>query len=114
MTNDAADAPFRRRIMLALMVIAVLMGGVLTVESWRFVSGQRTREQIETQSVTLDIIRDTVDPGGSRYNRAQAAQTNAVGSINEISVIAAYCAKQFESLENIRECVAAEYQKLNP
>lgn len=75
----------------------------------------RTATIAESTSKTLDIIEDSVNPGGERFARGQQAQALAISSINEITVYAAYCAPpRTEGLDALKACVLREYNHAHP
>lgn len=96
-----------RRISLFALGVGVLMGGFGTVVT-------TSLYQSRDNNAVLDIIKDSVDPGGRRFQEGQSRTAAAVGTINEISVYAAYCASRHAELPAIEGCVRAEYARAHP
>lgn len=55
---------------------------------------------------TLIVILMAVVPGWPINRQGQESTNKAVGSINEVSILAAFCAEREDTLPEIRACVA--------
>lgn len=96
-----------RRIALLVAFLALIIGSLAAASTAGYI-------QSRTNNDVLSIIKDSVDPGGSRYQRNQAQTAAAVGDINDITQYAVYCAGQFKDLPSIQGCVRAEYARAHP
>lgn len=97
-----------RRIALLVTFLALVIGSLAAASTAGFV-------QSRTNNDVLGIIKDSVDPGGKRFQAGQERTASAVGSINEVSVYASYCAQQTpKDLAAIQGCVRAEYARAHP
>lgn len=96
-----------RRIALLVAFLAILVGA-LTAATVSGVYESRSNGDV------LKIVKDSVDPGGKRFQRGQDQTAGAVRSINEISVLAAYCAHRSSDLPSIQACVLSEYGRAHP
>lgn len=96
-----------RRIALLVTFLALVVGALAAAT----VTGLA---QTHSNGEVLNIVKDSVDPGGKRFQRGQEQTATAVSSINEISVYAAYCAHQSSDLKAIEGCVRAEYARAHP
>jgi hypothetical protein len=67
--------------------------------------------EISKQSV--DILVDCTTPQGECYKSGNKSQSSAVRSINEVSILAAYCANKPENktADTIRACIQDEINK---
>lgn len=96
-----------RRISLIVVVFFVLFGAFASVEVSRLV-------QSRDNGSVLRIIRDSVDPGGTRYERNQKASAEIIGSLNDTTIIAVYCGRLGGDVPTMRSCVAEQYVLLHP
>lgn len=106
----------RREVLMAVILVMILLmvGAIGASEVSRIQRSQQNTPILERIQEQTAIIKDTVDPGGERFQRAQRSTTASIGSINEITVLAAYCAKTNTELPMIQACVQSEYLKLHP
>lgn len=102
------------RITTAFVAGGMVLGGLAAVGVSSLVQGRDNGSDITAQAEILHIIKDSVDPGGKRFQRGQAQTAAAVSSINEISVLAAHCAHKHQDLVAIQVCVQIEYQRMHP
>lgn len=105
----------RREILMAVMLVVLLlmMGGIGASELSRITTAAKNTPILNQIKDQTAIIKDTVDPGGKRFQRAQAAGAASVATVNEITVLTVFCAKTHDELVDIRECVQMEYLKLH-
>lgn len=64
----------------------------------------RTAQHAEETAVRIE---DCTSPSGECYNRSVARTDNTVSRINEITVLAAYCAKEDsnDTVDKIQRCI---------
>lgn len=96
-----------RRIALLVTFLALVVGALAAAS----VAGLTLTK---SNNDVLEIVKDSVDPGGKRFQRGQEQTAAAVGAINEITILAAYCAKASTDLSTIQGCVRAEYARMHP
>lgn len=97
-----------RRIALIVTFLALVVGAMAAATGAGIYQGKSNGD-------VLGIIKDSVDPGGKRFQRGQEQTATAVSSINEVSVYASYCAQQTpKDLAAIQGCVRAEYARAHP
>lgn len=103
-----------RRITAAFALGGVVFGVFAATSVGSLRQSRDNNTGIDSAAETLAIIKDSVDPDGRRFQEGQARTAAAVSAINEISVLAAYCAKSNQELIAIQGCVRAEYVKMHP
>lgn len=73
----------------------------------------KLQETLEQAKVTADVIKSCTTPKGKCYQRSQEQTGDAIGSINEVTYLAATCADQagVQGEKEIRECVFEKLEK---
>lgn len=105
---------FERRIVLMLGVLLLMIGAVGAGELSRIQTAAKNTPVLERLDDQTRIIKDTVDPGGKRFKQSRESGAASVQAVNEITVLAAYCAKVNNDLPEIQQCVRDEYLRLHP
>lgn len=96
-----------RRIALLVTFLALVVGALAAATVVGISQSQSNGE-------VLAIIKDSVDPGGKRFQRGQAQTAEAVGQINEVTQLAVFCAKKYDDVPSIQGCVLYEYRRAHP
>ena len=92
----AKTAARRFRVTIGIMfaTIALVLGGVVA--------------ELNGSHAARDLIIDCVQPTGKCYQDGQARTAKAIGSINEVSVLAAACAPNYVNLPLPQRVAAIE------
>ncbi len=114
-TNHVAPAFFTdRRIAVLVTFLALVVGSVAAVSVGGLYQGRDNATVLDRVEETNRIIKDSVDPTGQRFQRGQAQTAEAVSAINDITVLAVFCGKQYAALLDVQGCVRAEWARSHP
>lgn len=100
-----------RRLGLLIAFLALVVGAMAATTTASLRQSRSNGELLDNSTEVIEIIKDSVDPGGKRFKRGQAQTAAVVGQLNDVTVIAAYCGHQFKTLPEVRSCVASEFSK---
>lgn len=103
-----------RKITLAFALAGMLLGGLVAMTAAGLGQGRDNEASLNETHELLEIVKDSVEPDGKRYQRGQAQTAAAVSTINEITILAAHCAKKHDDLVEIKICVQVEYERMRP
>lgn len=109
-----------RRRQFAWFVIGVLASSLAVLTVVSVVNTNATtasiRRQQQTNTTTVDLIRDCTRPQGKCFKRGQRQTARAVADINRVTVYAAACASRMpgQSADQIQRCIVRELAKDAP
>ena len=104
-TPERAKAARYAFLMLVGITLAAMLALLVLSVARTATAVDRIEELAELNRRNGDRVIDCTTPKGQCFEESQRRTGAAVGTINEITVLAAYCAHEHESEPEIRTCI---------